>query len=206
MSPLRTPLYAGLLVDDVRHDALEFSASGLSLSLSVVAEAGLQHLRRGEECPVTLCVGGAGWQEAYDVVLRLAACGPAHIGFAFVLLPPPARRVLERHEASRGEAEAWPDEDGPGGLFADVDPAPFAFARLAEPGTASRRFILSISEAVFALTRLRKQASPPAESTREGAPPEPSRPEDAHALSASTVLVWATALLAVLFVILMAYG
>lgn len=209
MSSLRYPLYAGLLLGGVRHDALEFSAAGLSLTLPVVEEAGLHHLRRGDEREVTLCVGGAGWQEEYDVVLRMASRGPAHVGFAFVLLPPPARRVLERYEASHRGTGAWSGEDAPNNVFADAsgEPAPFAFARLVEPNKASRRFILSISEAVFALTRLRAQHRPGGEThTQEALPVRPnqrSRSEGGGDLSASTLLVYAAALLAVLFVCLL---
>lgn len=206
--PLRYPLYAGLLVGDVRHDALEFSAAGMSLAVPMMEKAGLHHLRRGDECEAVLCIGGAGWQEEYDVVLRLAVRGPAIAGFAFVGLPPLARLVLERHEANPGSAEeAWGD-DAPDDLFAGGT-APFAFARLAEPAETSRRFILSISEAVFALTQRRNQPDPPPNAPADP-PPAPSvrpRRRPSTTTAAGTALVYAVALLALLLiVVVMTFG
>lgn len=201
MPPLRYPLYAGLLVGDVRHDALEFSAAGMSLAVPVMEKAGLHHLRRGDECEVVFCIGGAGWQEEYDVVLRLAVRGPAIAGFAFVGLPPLARLVLERHEANPGSAgEAWGDE-APDDLFAGGT-APFAFARLAEPTATSRRFILSISETVFALTQRRNQPDPPysaSDRPKDASPVRRHRPVSTTT-PAGTALVYALAVLAVLLV------
>ena len=209
VSPLRYPLYAGLLVGDVRHDALEFSAAGMSLTLAVVERAGLQHLRRGDECEVVLCVGGAGWQEEYDVVLRLAVRGKELAGFAFVQLPPLARVVLERHEASHSGAEdSWGD-DASDAVF-EGEAAPFAFARLAEPTESSRRFILSISELVFALTQQRKPPPSSPDAPAEKPPPiRPKRtsPPPADATVAGTALVYVVALLVVgLLVAMMLFG
>lgn len=193
--PLRYPLYAGLLVDEDRHEALEFSAAGMSLTRPMLEQAGLGHLRRGDECAVVLCVGGAGWEERYDVVLRLAALGDVVAGFAFVGLPPLARVVLERHE---GGSASWDDASDEPIVGAS---APFAFARLAEPPENSRRFILSISELVFALTQ-RRQASPVAE-----APAVLNRRNRSHAAPtatpAGTTFVYGLAALALLCIVLM---
>lgn len=154
--------YASLLVGDIRYDALEFSAAGLSLSRMEVERTGLRALRRGDECEATLSLGGAAWEERYDVVLRLAARGPGHVGFAFVTLPPPARRLLGRVPEGRGAN--GPDDE----IATFEDPrfegapwgrrlAPFAFARLAEQDGASRRLALSASATVFALTQRRNR-------------------------------------------------
>ncbi len=206
VSPLRYPLDAGLLTEDARYDALEFSAAGLSLAIPAVEGMGLQHLRRGDECAVTLYVAGADWQEEYDVVLRLAARGPIHVGFAFVALPPPARRLLERYEAGHKGSETWIGDDASDGLFSSEfdGPAPFAFARLVEPRGAPRRFILPISAAVFTLTQARKQSRPPSESPADFPSPvrrvyeDPPPSARVESVPASTVLVCAVALLVLL--------
>lgn len=155
MSP--SPLhYASLLVGDTRYDALEFSAAGLSLSRSEVERTGLGALRRGDECEATLYLGGAAWEAHYAVALRLAGRGPGHVGFAFVTLPPPARRLLEQLPVDRtveGPGDDTSSEDAPW----DGWPAPFAFARLLEREASPRRLALSASAAVFALTQRRNR-------------------------------------------------
>ena len=206
MPPLRYPLYAGILVGDVRHDALEFSAAGMSLTLPVLEDAGLDHLRRGDECAVVLCVGGAGWQEEYDVVLRLAARGTSIAGFAFVGLPPLARVVLERHEAGYDgpDGSAWGD-DAADDVFGGAA-APFAFARLAEPAQVSRRFILAISETVFALTQRRNRPPSASEPPADMPPVRRQRPVSSTT-PAGTALVYALALVAVLLIVaVMTFG
>ena len=194
VSSLRHPLYAGLLVGDVRHDALEFSAAGMSLTLPVVESAGLGDLRRGDERAVVLCIGGADWEEEYNVVLRLAARSQTVVGFAFVGLPPLARAMLEQTEE---EEAPWVDD-----VF-EVSVAPFAFARLTEPAETSRRFILSISEVVFALTQ-RRQVTVPSTAASVDPSPVPSPPRvPSTTTPAGTALVYALAALALLLIVVM---
>lgn len=152
--PSGPPHYARLFVGDVRYDAVEFSAAGLSLARWAARRGKLGTLERGEECAATLCLGGLGWEESYEVTVRFAVRGPSHLGLAFVALPPGARQRLSQ-EAEESDLD---DVLGDAGL-GHARQAPFAFARLAddEKETPGRRLILSASAAVLALTRSRSE-------------------------------------------------
>lgn len=173
MSPQDSLHYASLLIDGQRYDTIEFSAAGLSFARAVVEASELNVLQRGDECAATLCLGGEGWREVYSVVLRLAARGPAHLGFAFVALPPAARRLLEQPSVDpEGADPAGSADSSPWG----GGPAPFSFARLIECAAPARRFILPESETVFAHTQVRHEenglrVAPPSEQ-----PPQPRAP------------------------------
>lgn len=165
MPPQDRPYYASLLIGGRRYDTIEFSAAGLSFARAAVEASELGALQRGDECTATLCLGGEGWKEVYSVVLRLAARGPAHLGFAFVTVPSAARRLLEqaaddRDEAGASGASPWGD-----------GPAPFAFARLVEPEAPARRFVLPASEEVFAHTKERHEKNGPQAASLGDAPP-----------------------------------
>lgn len=165
MPPQDRLYFASLLIGGRRYDTIEFSAAGLSFARASVEASELGALQRGDECAATLCLGGEGWKEVYSVVLRLAARGPAHLGFAFVTVPPAARRLLEQTAADRddlGDSGASPWADGP---------APFTFARLVEPEAPTRRFILPASEEVFAHTKERHEKNGPQAASLWEAPP-----------------------------------
>src|SRR6056297_227884 len=91
-----SPHYARLFVGDVRYDAVEFSAAGLSLARWAARRGRLGTLQRGEECEATLCLGGLGWEESYEVTVRFAVRGPSHLGLALVVLPAAARERLSQ--------------------------------------------------------------------------------------------------------------
>lgn len=195
------PQYARLFVGDARYDAVEFSAAGLSLARWAARRGALATLVRGEECAATLCLGGLGWEESYEVVVRFAVRGPSHLGLAFVALPPEARRRLSQER----EDDDLDDDLGSAGL-GHARRAPLAFARLAEPDTPGRRLILSASAAVLALTNSRSQdngteskaADPPlASAARLEVPPPDETPSRGGIL-----FVYGLALFALLVVLL----
>lgn len=195
------PQYARLFVGDARYDAVEFSAAGLSLARWAARRGALATLVRGDECAATLCLGGLGWEESYEVVVRFAVRGPSHLGLAFVALPPEARQRLSQER----EEDDLDDDLGSAGL-GHARRAPFAFARLAEPDTPGRRLILSASAAVLALTNSRSRdngaGSKPADaSLTSDARPESSEQNEAQG-RAGTVFVYGIALFALLVVLL----
>ena len=187
-----------LFIEGVRHDVIEFSPAGVTLPRTVLDAQGLSALRRGEPCPATLQVFG----EMYGVVLRLAARTPLHVEFAFVSLAPQARRALD-HYASRPPAPPEPVPARPAGSEL---PKPFAlaFARLAEVAVpVGRRLVLADSQAVYAKTVERRREPegglvPVVEPTTSAAA-EP----DMLTLTGRELLAYATALLAVLSLVLM---
>lgn len=165
------PLRAALLIEGERHDALECSAAGVSLPRAALPGDTMQ---RGDECPATLFLSGPGGEEAHEVTVRLAAHGPRHVEFAFVALPPSARRVLGERGAPGSRGEDLSSEHTPG------EPLP-------------RRLMLHVSAAVAEVTRGRRpQAERP-----EAASAVTTRPTSAQeALPVAVLLLVTTGVLA----------
>jgi hypothetical protein len=196
----------------VRYDAVEFSAAGLSLARWAARRGRLGTLQRGEECEATLCLGGLGWEESYEVTIRFAVRGPSHLGLAFVVLPSAARRRLsgKPDEADPDEADSDDFEDD---NFEDAGrgharQAPFAFARLVddEKETPGRRLILSASAAVLALTRSRSRDNGTGSKSADDALASAARlespaPDEAQSRG-GTLFVYGIALFALLVVFL----
>lgn len=203
VSPPESPRYARLLIGDVHYEAVEFSAAGLSLHRWAARKGKLGTFTRGDECDATLCIGGLGWEEMYDVVLRFAVRGPKHLGLAFVSLPPVARQVLMRTQDESEVEDSMPDDK-----FGYASRVPFAFGKLLDERAPQRRLILSTSASVFThtLARSRENGVPP---QRGGAPP----PVDMRRYSArasyagrsrpaGTLFVYGVALFAVVVLLL----
>ena len=127
----------------------------------------------------------------------------AHVDYYFALVSPftyLAGARLERIADQHGATVTYKPLDLMA-LFAQTGgPAPFAFARLADPEVPpGRRFALTLSAAVFALTKLRSR-----EEGEEGGvrPPVFSAAQDERAtIPTSTVVVCAFALLALVAVL-----
>lgn len=139
----------------MHYEAVEFSAAGLSLHRWAVRKGLFSTLARGDECEATLCIGGLGWEEMYDVVLRFAVRGPKHLGLAFVALPPAARQRLLRTQATLDEVEGDDlDSDDKSGYAWRL---PFAFGKLMDERPPQRRLVLSTSASVFTHTLARSR-------------------------------------------------
>ncbi len=174
----------------MRYDVIEFSASGVTLPRTALEAQGLHALRRGEPCPATIQVFG----EVYGVVLRLAAQAPLHVEFAFVSLAPQARRALEHYAAQSHSAAAVRELPKPFAL---------AFARLAGAIVPDgRRLVLSESAAVYAMT-VEREARPLAHHAPPVSPAPPMPDPDVITLTGRELLAYATALLALLSLVLM---
>lgn len=189
----------------MHYEAIEFSAAGLSLARWAVRRGKLGTLTRGDECEATLCLGGLGWEETYDVVLRFAVRGPKHLGLAFVTLPPAARQRLSQTEEPSDEDET--EDIVPGDEPGPARHAPFAFARLMDKREPARRLILPASASVFTHTLARSRdngsafaagALPPMNVLQRSA----ASSHAGHGRPAGTLFVYSVALFAIIVLIL----
>lgn len=137
---------------------LECSVAGISLSQAACHSLVLGTMQRGDERAATLVLEGPDGEEAYEVTLRLAARGPAHVEFAFVTVPPLVRSLLEQVGPIRAA-------EGGGSFEAPESPPP-------------RRLMLDLSAAVFEVTRCRRTPGAPSDSSLV-APPDVEPPGDA---------------------------
>ena len=160
-------LRASLLIGGERHDALECSSAGVSLPRAALPGDAMQ---RGDERPATLFLDEPGGEEVYEVMVRLAAHGPRHVEFAFVVLPPDARRTLEEMGSPGPRGEEPSGERAPG-----EPPLP-------------RRLMLHVSAAVAEATQSRRPST-----ERPDTPAAATRPVSAEEAMPVAVLLLVTA-------------
>lgn len=157
---------------------LECSVAGVSLAESACHSLVLGAMQRGEDHPATLVLSSPENEEAYEVTIRLAARGPAHVEFALVTLPAPARHLL----GAQGPIRA-PDRE-----------APYRGSREKPDAPPHRRLMLSLSAAVAEITRRRRSQNAPPEAPSV-APSEVTASDDA-AVPLSVILVAIAGLIA----------